>query len=628
MSSYYNLAKLGRVKLPTNTEYALIDADGRAMIAPYYTSAASYSEGDYVIGTGLTGANAQYNDNLLKAKRDIPAGTAFNISDWEVVTVADEFGKLRESIKGGVHYRGKTSTLLYDGATTNPIIINGDSYTAEAGDLVIVDLYKLTNFSIYIQGTAYAKGTYLQNLGNTYYVKEDITSTENTSWNAISSKVALIGGSFYIPFYSANTAIEAHTYFHNLGTIYYAPSAITASENTSLDAIQSKINLIKEDPEFLYDGGYWQGVGSATEGLGDLAYKDTASGTYVKPTGTGSVTIKNYTTTTKKLATTTITGINGTETVSKMTAGTAVNVATVDTAKRYGTANVGTAIVYGTANRASSATTVGNANVGEAVAVATQGSTFYYGTADVDSSVTVATAGTDVVYGKANVGAAVTYGNANVGTTVTGIAKVGDSHSLAKPWTTTNNTGAITCAVSGDCLSFAGAAPESVIGVQSDGVDITQATTSNTTLTPAVAAPTTQKLTPVGGTTSITPAKSAGTAHSAVGVGGTRNITPAVTSTTSIYGAVAAPDTQTLTPATEAPGSQTIVPAKANGSITPWTESTKTVAKAAANAIRVATGVVVDSDEQGASIVTNVTGGTETASVIVNTVSDAVVTVK
>ena len=37
----------------------------------------------------------------------------------------------------GVHFRGSTTTALTDGATTNPITIDGSSYTAVMGDMVI-----------------------------------------------------------------------------------------------------------------------------------------------------------------------------------------------------------------------------------------------------------------------------------------------------------------------------------------------------------------------------------------------------------------------------------------------------------------------------------------------------------
>lgn len=44
---------------------------------------------------------------------------------------------------GGIRPIGVTTTPLYDGATTNPIQINGESYTAETGDMVT---YQSTEF--------------------------------------------------------------------------------------------------------------------------------------------------------------------------------------------------------------------------------------------------------------------------------------------------------------------------------------------------------------------------------------------------------------------------------------------------------------------------------------------------
>ena len=56
MALYHNYSKLGRVKLPNNTIYALIDVDGRAMLAPEFSAEASYNAGDHVI----------YNDDLYR----------------------------------------------------------------------------------------------------------------------------------------------------------------------------------------------------------------------------------------------------------------------------------------------------------------------------------------------------------------------------------------------------------------------------------------------------------------------------------------------------------------------------------------------------------------------------------
>ena len=37
---------------------------------------------------------------------------------------------LYDIVAGGVHYRGKTTSNIFDGANVNPIIINGETYTA------------------------------------------------------------------------------------------------------------------------------------------------------------------------------------------------------------------------------------------------------------------------------------------------------------------------------------------------------------------------------------------------------------------------------------------------------------------------------------------------------------------
>ena len=59
----------------------------------------------------------------------LPSGTTYNIKDAEA----------RQSIAGGVTFRGMTSTVLTDGSSTNPITIGGESYTAVNGDLVIYE---------------------------------------------------------------------------------------------------------------------------------------------------------------------------------------------------------------------------------------------------------------------------------------------------------------------------------------------------------------------------------------------------------------------------------------------------------------------------------------------------------
>lgn len=60
------------------------------------------------------------------SKITLPSGTTYNIKD----TVA------RQSATGGITLRGTTTTQLVDESTTNPIIIDGQSYTASNQDAV------------------------------------------------------------------------------------------------------------------------------------------------------------------------------------------------------------------------------------------------------------------------------------------------------------------------------------------------------------------------------------------------------------------------------------------------------------------------------------------------------------
>ena len=56
----------------------------------------------------------------------LPSGTTYDLKD----AVA------RQAITGAITLKGTTTTALKDEATTNPIIVNGESYTAVANDAV------------------------------------------------------------------------------------------------------------------------------------------------------------------------------------------------------------------------------------------------------------------------------------------------------------------------------------------------------------------------------------------------------------------------------------------------------------------------------------------------------------
>lgn len=129
------MANLSKVKIPNdNNTYYVIDENGRKMIATNYSVGVAYEDGDYVI----------YNDNLYKVTADISAAsnTAWSAMTASGTSVGSELKAIKTAMSTGIHYRGTTTTALTDGATTNPIQINGQSYTAVAGDLVIYDGYE------------------------------------------------------------------------------------------------------------------------------------------------------------------------------------------------------------------------------------------------------------------------------------------------------------------------------------------------------------------------------------------------------------------------------------------------------------------------------------------------------
>ena len=68
------------------------------------------------------------------AKITLPSGTTYDLKDAQART---DIASIQQSIAGGLTFLGETTTALTDGATTNPITINGNNVTATSGDLVL-----------------------------------------------------------------------------------------------------------------------------------------------------------------------------------------------------------------------------------------------------------------------------------------------------------------------------------------------------------------------------------------------------------------------------------------------------------------------------------------------------------
>lgn len=63
----------------------------------------------------------------------MPSGTLYNITDaaaWEAIE------ELRAIVSEVMHYRGATTTPLEDGSTVSPIVIDGEDYYQQSGDVV------------------------------------------------------------------------------------------------------------------------------------------------------------------------------------------------------------------------------------------------------------------------------------------------------------------------------------------------------------------------------------------------------------------------------------------------------------------------------------------------------------
>ena len=64
----------------------------------------------------------------------LPSGSTYDLRDSEARELIED---LQEFTSSGIHFRGTTTTELDDGANTNPILLDGEEYTAVTGDMVI-----------------------------------------------------------------------------------------------------------------------------------------------------------------------------------------------------------------------------------------------------------------------------------------------------------------------------------------------------------------------------------------------------------------------------------------------------------------------------------------------------------
>ena len=155
------------------------------------------------------------------SKITLPSGSTYDLKDAQA---RSDIADIQRAISGGIHFRGETTTALTDGATTNPITINGVSYTAVSGDLVLYD-----EAEFLFDGTKWIEMGTLSMLGALAY--KDSASGSFTPAGSVSApniSVATAGGTTTVnsitavgslPAYTATVANETLTMTWNAGTL-------------------------------------------------------------------------------------------------------------------------------------------------------------------------------------------------------------------------------------------------------------------------------------------------------------------------------------------------------------------------------------------------------------------------
>lgn len=194
------MANISKIQLPGGTIYTIVDRAGRAMVAGDFSTSTAYAVGDYVI----------YNDKLYEFTSAHPAG-AWNSDHVMQTTTTDEIKQLKNTISGGIHYIGKTTSKLYDGATTNPIVIGESRVNVNTGDMVMMDVTEVAGDAVSFPLTIpsdtfdYIKVQTITPLTDYYYFIHNSTGTSTTIATAADLKKSGYADLIYSTGYSAST---------------------------------------------------------------------------------------------------------------------------------------------------------------------------------------------------------------------------------------------------------------------------------------------------------------------------------------------------------------------------------------------------------------------------------------
>ena len=162
----------------------------------------------------------------------LPSGTTYNIVDQGA-------RDLIAAIEGGTAWLGVTTTPLTDGATTNPITINGQSVTAKNGNMCS---YQLKEFVF--TGTAWQEFGDLSAMGDLAY--KDSATGSYTPAGSVSAptitvtpttdSVTPIDSVGTLPSFTATVSNETLTLGWSAGTLPTAGTDVTVMTGASATA--------------------------------------------------------------------------------------------------------------------------------------------------------------------------------------------------------------------------------------------------------------------------------------------------------------------------------------------------------------------------------------------------------
>ena len=260
-------------------------------------------------------------DTPTISKITLPNGTTYDLKDAKA---REDIAAIEQAIAGGVTFMGETTTALTDGATTNPITINGNSVTAIKGYLVVSSSKEFV-----FDGTKWIELGDLDALGALAW-KDSVTATYTPAGTV--SKPTFTGTEANVTITAADNASGNYQPKGTVSQPTFTGSATTSTGNfTPAGSVSVSTNATSNKTATVSAAA----SGTTTYTPGGTVTQPTFSGSAMTstgdftPAGTVALSNTNQTTTVSKTsgtATYTPEGSVAAPTISVKTAGTTTTV--------------------------------------------------------------------------------------------------------------------------------------------------------------------------------------------------------------------------------------------------------------------------------------------------------------